>query len=84
MLVSFLCYLRQFSQTSFTASANEINDDFKNIEAWDHQWKMSFQSNPLKEAQEVIFSLKKIKTPSSQYYLQQKSSKNKNVVVFLN
>ena len=61
MLVSFLCYLRQFSQTSFTASANEINDDFKNIEAWDHQWKMSFQSNPLKEAQEVIFSWKKIK-----------------------
>ena len=62
MLVSFLCYLRQFSQTSFFASANEINDDFKNIEAWDHQWKMSFQSNPLKEAQEVIF-MEKNKNP---------------------
>ena len=29
----FLCYLRQFSQTCLTFSANEINDDLKKIEA---------------------------------------------------
>ena len=42
-------------------SANEINDVLKNIEAWAHQWKMSFNSNPLKQAQEVIFSRKRNK-----------------------
>ena len=31
-------------------SANEINDDLKKIEAWAHQWKMSFNPNPLKQA----------------------------------
>ena len=39
----------------FWTSANEINDDLKKIEAWTHQWKMSFNSDPLKQAQEVIF-----------------------------
>ena len=42
-------------------SANEINDDLKKIEAWAHQWKMSFNPDPLKQAQEVIFSRKKSK-----------------------
>ena len=31
-------------------SANEINDDLKQIEACAHQWKMSFNPNPLKQA----------------------------------
>ena len=42
-------------------SANEINDDLKKIEAWDHQWKMSFNPDPLKQRQEVIFSRKRNK-----------------------
>ena len=42
-------------------SANEINDDLKNIEAWAHEWKVSFNPDPLKQAQEVIFSLKRNK-----------------------
>ena len=33
----------------------------RNIEAWAHQWKMSFNSNPLRQAQEVIFSWKRNK-----------------------
>ena len=45
--------------------AIEINDDLKKIEAWAHQWKMSFNPDPLKQAQEVIFSRKRNITPSS-------------------
>ena len=40
-------------------SANEINDDLKKIEAWAHQWKMSFNPDPSKQAQEVTFSRKR-------------------------
>ena len=29
-------------------SANEINNNLKKIEAWAHQWKTSFNRNPLK------------------------------------
>ena len=36
-------------------SANEINDDLKKIKAWSHQWKMSFNLDPWKQTQEVIF-----------------------------
>ena len=46
-------------------SANEISDDLKKIEAWDYQWKTSFNPNPLKEVQEVIFSRKKNKSHHS-------------------
>ena len=42
-------------------SANEINDDLKKIEAWAYQWKMSFNPDPLKQAQEVLFSRKRNK-----------------------
>ena len=42
-------------------SANEINDDLKKIEAWAHQWKMSFNPDPSKQAQEVTFSRKRNK-----------------------
>ena len=42
-------------------SAIEINDNLKKIEAWAHQWKMSFNPDPLKQAQEVIFSRKRNK-----------------------
>ena len=42
-------------------SSIEINDNLKKIEAWAHQWKMSFNSDPLRQAQEVIFSRKRNK-----------------------
>ena len=38
-----------------TTSANEINDDLKKIKAWAHQCKMSFNLDPWKQTQEVIF-----------------------------
>ena len=42
-------------------SAIEINDDLKKTEAWAHQWKMSFNPDSLKQAQEVIFLRKRNK-----------------------
>ena len=46
---------------NLNTSANEINDDLKNIEAWAHQWKASFNTDLLKQEQEVIFSRKRSK-----------------------
>ena len=40
-------------------SVNEINDDLKKVEVWVHQWKMSFNPDPLNQAQEVICSRKR-------------------------
>ena len=37
-------------------SAKELNDDLKKINDWVFQWKMSFNPDPSKKAQEVIFS----------------------------
>ena len=41
-----------------TTSANELNNDLKKISDWAFQWKMSFNPDPSKQAQEVIFSRK--------------------------
>ena len=43
-------------------SANELNNDLQKISNWAYQWKMSFNPDPLKQAQEVIFSRKMTKT----------------------
>ena len=43
-------------------SANELNNDLRKISNWAYQWKMSFNPDPLKQAQEVIFSRKMTKT----------------------
>ena len=40
-------------------SANKINGNLKKFEAWAHQWKMSFNPDLLKQAQELIISRKK-------------------------
>ena len=37
---------------------NELNDDLVKISNWEYQWKMSFNPDPSKQAQEVIFSRK--------------------------
>ena len=42
-------------------SANEVNDDMKKIKAWAHQWKMSFDLDPLDQAQEFTCSRKRNK-----------------------
>ena len=47
-------------------SATHLNNDLKKISNWAFQWKMSFNPDPSKQAQEVIFSrkLQKISHPS--------------------
>ena len=49
--------------------ANELNNDLYQINKWTFQWKMSFNPNPSKQVQEIIFSriTKKIFHPSLQY-----------------
>ena len=48
------------------ASARELNDDQKKINKWAFQWKMSFNPDPSKQAQEVIFNrkIKELPDPS--------------------
>ena len=39
-------------------TANQINNDLHNISAWAYQWKMNFNPDTSKQAQELIFSRK--------------------------
>ena len=39
-------------------TAKELNNDLVKIRRWAYQWKMSFNPDPSKQAQEVIFSRK--------------------------
>ena len=41
-----------------TQSTNKLNDDIENISNWVYHWKMSFNPDKSKEAQEIIFSHK--------------------------
>ena len=43
-------------------SASHLNSDLSNISNWAFQWKTSFNSDPSKQAQDVIFCLKIQKT----------------------
>ena len=43
-------------------SATNLNSDLSKINAWANQWKMTFNPDPNKQAQEVIFSRKIRKT----------------------
>ena len=45
-------------------SASDINNDLK----WAFQWKMSFNPDPSKQAQEIIFSRKKMKSSHPSVY----------------
>ena len=47
-------------------SANELNSDLQNISKWVYQWKMSFNLDQNRQAQEVIFSRKIAKSSHSQ------------------
>ena len=42
-------------------STDQLNSDIEKISNWVHQWKMSVNPDPKKEAQEVIFSRKRVK-----------------------
>ena len=53
-------------------SASPLNSDLSN---WEFQWKMSFNSDPSKQAQEVIFSRKIQKTCYPSIYFNNKSVK---------
>ena len=45
-------------------SANDLNKDLEMIHNWAFQWKVNFNVDPTKQAQEVIFSCKTKKTSS--------------------
>ena len=52
----------------FNLSANALNNDLLKINNWAYQWKMSFNPDPSKQAQAIIFCRKikksrKIKKP---------------------
>ena len=40
-------------------SANDLNHDLEKISEWAFQWKMNFNPDHTKQAQEIIFSRKK-------------------------
>ena len=68
---SYLLMIHLFLMWLMTnTSANELNNDLKKVSNWAFQWKMSFNPDPSKLAQEVIFSrkLKKSNTPSFGLY----------------
>ena len=43
---------------NITDSANLLNSDLSKIDEWALQWKMSFNPDPTKQPQEIIFSRK--------------------------
>ena len=61
-IVKSLQLTRPFSVVhDVTISSSELNNDLAKISEWDFKWKMSFNPDPTKPAQEVIFS-RKLKT----------------------
>ena len=48
-------------------SANILNNDLSEISKWAYNWKMLFNPDPSKPAQEVVFSKKKKITKSSRH-----------------
>ena len=43
-------------------AARDINHDLDQIALWSHNWRMSFNPDPLKQAVELVFSKKKVNT----------------------
>ena len=54
---------------TINSTANDLNSDLMKISNWTFQWKMRFNSDPNKQAQEVIFSGKLIKLIILRYIL---------------
>ena len=55
-------------------STNILSNDLQLISKWGYQWKMLFNPDPKKPAQEVLFSRKKTITKSSKYKPKQHAS----------
>ena len=49
-------------------SASDINNDLKLISEWAFKWKMSFNPDSTKQAQDIIFSRKKVKSSHPSVY----------------
>ena len=61
MPVSFLIKLQAYFWITGSA-ATKMNSDLSEINVWSNQWKMTFNPDPNKQPQEVIFSRKMKKT----------------------
>ena len=70
-----------------TLSANALNSDLSKIENWAYQWKMSFNPDLSKQAQEVIFSRKRLEVNHPPLYFNgspvQKTNVQKHLGVYL-
>ena len=55
--------------TSPAISSSNLNEDLVKITRWAYQWKMSFNPDITKQAQEIIFSRKKKKKVIQAYIL---------------
>ena len=64
-----------FIVQNVNTSANHLNSDLSKISNWAFQWKMSFNPDPSKQAQEVIFSRKIQKTCHPSIYFNNRSDK---------
>ena len=56
LILSFLLMILLFSVIHDSVITTlELNSDLSRIKQWAFQWKMSFNPDPKKQAQEVIF-----------------------------
>ena len=51
-----------------STSASDINNDLTLISNWAFQWKMSFNPDPGKQTQKIIFSIKKMRSSHPTVY----------------
>ena len=69
------------------STANDLNSDLMKISNWAFQWKMEFNPDPKKQAQELIFSRKTNKIDHPQLYFDQNlvksSSTHKHLGIIL-
>ena len=49
-------------------SAEVLNEDLRTVQDWQYQWKMSFNPDPAKQAEQVIFSTKVFKAEHPTIY----------------
>ena len=49
-------------------STSELNSDLLHIEKWAHQWKMSFNPDPTKQAIKMLFYRKRNHPPHHPFY----------------
>ena len=60
---------------NMNTSTTNLNKDLNKIKNWAIQWKINFNPDPSKQAQEVIFSRKLQKTNHNQVYFNHNSAK---------